>query len=254
VLVTQAFSAGTAFADIDLTINPHTLDVVSKKAEVVTTFGDAGPGLAPHAGVAAIVAAAQARVAPLVEEVVGTATVAMTQTQNAAGESTMGDLIADAQRAALGTDLAFMNPGGIRAGLDAGPITWGELFTVQPFGNNLVRMNLTGAQVYQVLEQQWAGQPFARIMQISGFDYTWDPARPIGSRVVEVRRGGVPIGLAETFSVTCNNFMSTGGDNFFAFVSGTDKVGGPIDLDALVDYVEAHTPLDAPPGNRIRLP
>lgn len=81
-------------------------------------------------------------------------------------------------------------------------------------------------------------------MSISGFDYTWDPARPVGSRVVEVRRSGAPIDRAARLSVTCNNFMAGGGDNFTTFTAATDQVGGPIDLDALVEYVEAHTPIE----------
>ena len=252
ILVTQAFSAGTAFADIDLRIDPATGEVTGKTAQIVTTFADVAPGLARDPAVEPLVMASMMRVGPLVNRVLGTAVAALAQTQNAAGESALGNLIADAQRAAMGTDLAFMNPGGIRAGLDAGPITWGELFTIQPFGNSLVRMTLTGAQVYQVLEEQWAGQAFARMMQISGFEYTWDPARPVGSRVVEVRRGGAPIDRAARFTVTCNNFMAGGGDNFTTFTAGADQTGGPIDLDALVEWVESHTPIAPRIEGRIR--
>jgi 5'-nucleotidase len=254
MLVTQAFSASTAYADIDLLIDPVTGQVASKTAKIVTTFADVAPGQTRDPAVGAIVAAAQLSVGPLVSRVVGTATTAFTQTQNAAGESSLGDLIADAQRAALGTDFAFMNPGGIRANLDAGPVTWGALFTIQPFGNSLVKMSLTGEQVYQVLEQQWAGQPFPRIMQISGFEYTWDPARPAGSRVLEARQGGVALDRAARYSITCNNFMAAGGDNFTTFVAGLNPVGGPIDLDALVDYVEARSPLSGGIDGRIRQP
>ena len=254
MLVTQAFSASTAYADIDLLIDPATGQVTSKSAQIVTTFSDVAPGSSRDPAAGAIVMAAQALVGPLVSKVVGEATTALSQSQNAAGESALGDLIADAQRAATGTDFAFMNPGGIRANLDAGPITWGELFTIQPFGNSLVTMNLTGAQVYAVLEQQWAGQPFARIMQISGFDYTWDPARPVGSRVLEVRKGGVALDTAAPYTVTCNNFMAGGGDNFTVFTQGTNQVGGAIDLDALVEYVEDHTPIAGGIAGRIKNP
>jgi 5'-nucleotidase len=170
----------------------------------------------------------------------------------------MGDLIADSQRAAMGTQLAFMNAGGIRADLDAGDITWGELFTVQPFGNSLVRMSLTGAQVIRVLEQQFPGgfgQTMLRIMKISGFSYTWDPGRAAGSKIVQVLLpGGVPLDPAGVYTVTCNNFMAGGGDGFTTFVSGTMQVGGPIDLDALIDYVEDHTPITAVLDGRIAVP
>src|SRR5262249_28656002 len=157
------------------------------------------------------------------------------------GESVLGDVIADAQREAMGTDIAFMNPGGIRAGIffaqstgePTGHVTWGELFTVQPFGNSLVKMNLTGAQIKAVLEQQWQ-QPTVRILQVSGITYTWDPTAPIGSRVFNMVHNGTPIDPAATYTVTVNNFLAAGGDGFTALTGGTNQQGGPIDLDALV--------------------
>ena len=254
ILVTQAFSASTAYDDIDLLIDPTTRDVVSKSASIVTTFGDAGPGLSPDSQVAALVSAADTTVAPLVNRVVGNTTVALSRNQTAAGESSLGDLIAEAQRAAMGTQLAFMNPGGIRADLDAGDITWGEVFIIQPFGNSLVRMNLTGAQIYAVLEQQWLGQTSPKIMQIAGFEYTWDPTLPVGSRVLQVRVNGSAIDKAATYSLTCNNFMAAGGDGYTTFAQGTDRIGGPIDLDALIDYVEARSPLSTSTDGRIQTP
>jgi 5'-nucleotidase len=239
ILITQAFSSGTAYGDIDLTIDRKTRDVVAKSAAIVTTFGDAGPGLAPDVTVAGLVMQAESTVAPLVNRVIGEAAAALLRTENPAGESTLGNLIADAQRAALGTDFAFMNPGGIRADLLAGPVTFGELFTVQPFGNSLVRMNLTGQQIYDLLNQQWVNQPFPRIMKTSGLIYTWDNNRPIGDRIVEVRRNGAPIDRQASFSVTVNNFMAAGGDNFTVLTQGQNQIGGPIDLDALIAYIQS---------------
>ncbi len=126
---------------------------------------------------------------------IGEAATDLLRTENPAGESTLGNLIADAQQTALGTDSAFMNPGGLRADLLAGPVTFGKLFTVQPFGNSLVRMTLTGQQIYDLLNQQWLNQPFPRILKTSRLTYTWDNNRPIGDRIVEVRRNGAPIDL-----------------------------------------------------------
>jgi 5'-nucleotidase len=239
ILVTQAFSAGTAYADIDVEIDPATKDIVKKSAQIVTTYGDAGPGLTPDTQVAELVAQAEQTVAPLVNRVVGTAQANITRTQTSAGESALGNLIADSQRAAMNTDFAFMNPGGIRADLDAGPVTWGELFTIQPFGNSLVKMELTGQQIYDLLNQQWLNQPFPRILQVSGLTYTWDNARPVGSRVVEIRKNGAPISLAQYYSVTANSFIAAGGDNFTVFNQGVNRVGGPLDLDALIAYIGA---------------
>ena len=238
ILVTQAFANGTAYADIDLALDPASRDIVEKSAAIVTTWADEGPGLAPDEDVAELVAAAEARVAPLVNRIVGTAAGTIARDQNSAGESALGNLIADAQRAAMASDFAFMNSGGIRADIDAGDVTWGELFTVQPFGNDLVRMDLSGAQIVRLLNQQWAGQPYPRILQVSGLSYTWDNARAIGDRIVDVRDGaGNALDPAAIYSVTVNSFIAAGGDNFSTLTQGTNRIVGPVDLDPLVDYI-----------------
>lgn len=238
ILVTQAFSSGTAYGDIDLEISRATRDVVAKSAAIVTTWADEGPGLAPDAAAAELTVAAETRVAPLVNQVIGVVAADITRAENSAGESALGNLIADAQRAAMGTDFAFMNPGGIRADVFAGEVTWGELFTVQPFGNSLVKMDLTGQQIRDLLERQWAGQPFARILKISGLTYEWDAAAPVGGRIVAVYRNGTPLDQTATYTATVNSFLADGGDNFTVLTSGANRVGGPVDLDALIAYVK----------------
>ena len=253
ILVTQAFSSGTAYGDIDLEISRASRDVVAKSAAIVTTWADTGAGLVPDAMAAQLTAAAEARVAPLVNQVIGIAAGDITRSENAAGESALGNLIADAQRAALGTDFGFMNPGGIRADVAAGELTWGELFTVQPFGNSLVRMDLTGQQVYDLLNQQWAGQPFARVLKTSGLAYLWDNAMPAGNRVLAVYRNGVLIDRAATYSVTVNSFLADGGDNFTVLRNGANRVGGPLDLDALIAFIQGlPQPFAAAIENRIQ--
>ena len=230
--------AGTAYADVDIAIDPVTKDIVEASAAIITTYADAGPGLTPDTAVAALVSQAETAVAPLTERVVATAQSDILRAQNDAGESALGNLIADSQRATMGTDFAFMNPGGIRADIYAGQVTWGNLYTVQPFNNYLVKMELTGQQVYDVLNQQWFNQSYAKILQISGLTYTWDNSRPENDRVVEVRKDGVAIDLNAVYSVTANNFISDGGDNFIAFKQGIDKVVGPVDVDALTAYMQ----------------
>ena len=255
ILVTQAFSASTAYGDIDLTIDPVSKDVVTKTAKIVTTYADVAPGNAPDPAAVALTQAAEARVAPLTTQVVGFSQVSLTRDGGSTGEESLGDVIADSQNLAEGTQFAFMNQGGIRADLlvpaGGAAVTWNDLFTIQPFGNTLVKMNLTGAQIKALLEQQW--QPTAtRFLQISGLGYTWDNALPVGSRIVEVHdAAGVALDPAATYSITCNNFLATGGDGFTTFISGTNPIGGPIDLDAMLDYFEHHNPLPAPVMNRI---
>lgn len=245
ILVTQAFSASTAYGDIEVAIDPATRDVVQKSARIVTTWGDEGPGLTPDPEVIELVATATETVAPLVNRVIGTAAGDITRTESAAGESALGNFIADAQRAAMATEIALMNPGGIRADIAAGEVTWGELFTVQPFNNDLVRMTLIGAQLIELLDQQWSGQPFARVMKTSGLSYTWNE-NGVGfadNRVdpASIRVNGVLLNPAANYSLTVNNFMAGGGDNFTVLTQGTERTVGPVDLDALVNYVEGLT-------------
>jgi 5'-nucleotidase len=156
-----------------------------------------------------------------------------------------------------GAVAAFMNPGGIRADLDAGPITWGELFTIQPFGNSLVAMTLTGAQVKTLLEQQWAIPASPRFLQISGIGYAWSASAPVGDRVRDVVIGGAPLDPAASYRVVVNNFIAAGGDNFLVLRDGADQVGGAIDLDALVAYLAAQPGRTVSPpatGRIVRLP
>lgn len=241
VIVTQAFSASTAYGEIDLTVDLSTGDVVEKSASIVTTYADEAPGNAPDAKVLALVAAAEEATAPLVNQVIATATSDILRAESAAGESALGNLIADSQRAATGAQIAFMNPGGIRADLFGGEVTWGELFTIQPFGNSLVTLDLTGQQIVTLLNQQWAPpQTFPRILKTSGISYVWDPSIPATEdRIVSVLVDGQPLDLQATYRVVVNNFIAAGGDNFTVLTSGLNPVGGDVDLDALINYVKA---------------
>jgi 5'-nucleotidase len=242
ILVTQAFSASTAYADIEVALDPKTRDIAEKSAQINTTWADEGPGLEPNAAVADMVALAAEIVEPRVNRVIGQAGVDITRTESEAGESAMGNLIADAQRAAMNTQVAFMNSGGIRADLDEGDATWGELFTIQPFGNDLISMELTGQQIIDVLNQQWSGANAegVRILKPSGIEYQWDPTLPAEICVVigSVNINGSPLDLSAVYSVTVNSFIANGGDNFTVLKEGLNRVIGPLDLDALVEYLE----------------
>jgi 2',3'-cyclic-nucleotide 2'-phosphodiesterase (5'-nucleotidase family) len=165
-LVVQASSFGRAFEDVTLTLDRKTRDVAAASAELLPVWTYNPPDIADPAhqvagdpAVQAIVDDAVEQVAPLVNRVVNTAATDLLAGRdggaNAAGESPLGNLIADAQRTTMDTQFAFMNPGGIRARIQAGPVTWGELFAVQPFANDLVKMDLTGAQVWTLLGQQF---------------------------------------------------------------------------------------------------
>jgi 5'-nucleotidase len=256
-IVTGAASNGRVVTDIDLTVSRATKDVLS--ASVNNTPVSRTLEKAPD--LTALVAKYDTLVAPLSNRVVGNAPVPITRTGNLAGESALGDVVADAQLAATapaslgGSVVAFMNPGGIRADLGSGDVTYGELFTVQPFNNVLTVVTCTGATIEQILEQQWQSNgTTVNILQVSeGFSYTYDRAAPIGSRVdpSTIKINGVTVDPAASYRVTTNNFVVTGGDGFSAFTTCTDPLGGDIDLDALVRYFEANSPVAPGPQDRI---
>ncbi|MEH7413733.1 bifunctional 2',3'-cyclic-nucleotide 2'-phosphodiesterase/3'-nucleotidase [Neobacillus drentensis] len=236
-LLVQSYSYGTAFSDVDLTIDPVTQDIVEKKAEIVTTFQDAAH---LDAKIKAEMDQYQADVAPITNQVVGQAAAPISRTTNEAGEAPLGNLIADGMRDATGTDFAFMNIGGIRDDIkDAGDITWGELFAIQPFGNDIVTEKITGEQVRTLLNQQFAADR-NRIMQISGLKYTWSDLLPLGQKVIDIYLpSGKKIDPNSTYSVTVNNFMADGGDGFVVLKQGTDRTTWSSDLDAFVNYIKS---------------
>ena len=251
-LVVQAFSLGTAFDAVNMKIDRSTKDVVSSSAEIVNTVNDA---IAPDAATAELVADYKDRIDPIANRVVGTAAENVTRTNNAAGESPLGQLIADAQRDFAGAQLAFMNPGGIRADIAAGEVTYAELFAVQPFDNQVVRLEMTGDQVYRVLEQQFQtdnnGNPRTRILQVSGLEFSYNPTNPAGQRITSVTLpDGTPLDRSATYTVAANSFIATGGDGFTVFKEAQNPNTLGSDLDALESYIDGLTsPFEAPDPN-----
>ena len=264
-LVTSAASFGRLITDIDLTIDTATRDVVSKTAvnRLVTRTVNRDPAQTQ------LIEKYRRIAAPLANRVIGSITADITRAANAAGESALGDVIADAQLAASsspakgGAVIAFMNPGGIRADLtynqisggeQPGQVTYSEAFTVQPFGNTIVVKTMTGDQIKRVLEQQFDNpSPGAtRILQVSaGFAYSYNQSNPSGSRIVSMTLNGQPISPSQSYRVTMNSFLADGGDNFTAFREGTNPLGGEVDLDALEAYFRARSPVAPGPRNRI---
>ncbi|MEC1525870.1 bifunctional 2',3'-cyclic-nucleotide 2'-phosphodiesterase/3'-nucleotidase [Neobacillus niacini] len=248
-LLVQSYSYGTAFSDIDLTINPETGDITGKSAEIVTTFQT--PEFLDE-GVKAELDAYMADIAPTINEEVGVAAVEITRTANEAGESALGNLIADSMRDATKADFAFMNSGGIRDNLNQGPITWGELFAIQPFGNDVVTMKVTGEQIRTLLNQQFSADR-NRIMAVSGLKYTWSVEKPLGEKVLDIfLPNGKKIDPNAVYTIAVNNFMSDGGDGYTILKQGKDRKVWLTDLDTLVNYVKAQTkPISAAIEGRI---
>ncbi|HEV7742339.1 MAG TPA: ExeM/NucH family extracellular endonuclease [Pseudolysinimonas sp.] len=261
-LVISSGQYGEKFAHTVLKVDPETGDLISADAEILNLPGAADPDPV----VAAIVADAVAKAAVLGNVALGTITQDITRakqsggSENRGGESTIGNLIADAQLAAtqdLGTQLALMNPGGIRtdllkastgAGDPEGSVNYREAATVQPFANTLTTIDLTGAQLKAVLEQQWqpagSARPFLKLGVSDGFSYTYDPAAAAGSHITAMYLGGVKVTPDQVIHVVTNSFLAAGGDAFTAFTQGTNKAdSGRIDLDAFVDYIKQNSPV-----------
>src|SRR4029450_3078998 len=212
--------------------------------------------------------------APLANRVIGRIQGDLTRTGSPQGESTLGDVIADAQLAATqpanlgGAQLAFMNPGGIRADLSVGDtssggaapgeVPHGGASPAHPFGNSLVPKTMTGDMIRRLLEQQFVGCAVPtsnRILQVSNtFSYEQDPAATTcAGHIGRMFVAGTEVTPAASFRVTMNNFLAAGGDGFTVFNEGTDALGGAQDIDAFVAAFAAAEPagIAVPPLNRI---
>jgi 5'-nucleotidase len=265
VLVTSAGSNGRLITDIGLTIDKRTKQIVAAEGQNLIVENSDPALVDPTAK--AIADKYRTAVAPIANRVVGSITSDITNTANPAGESALGDVIADGMVAytqADGAQLAFMNPGGIRASLifnnspggeAPGQVTYGETFTVQPFNNLVATVTLTGAQIKEVLEQQfvgYAGQTSTKFLQVSeGFTYSYDTTRALGDRISNMALNGTAIDPAASYRVTTNDFVANGGDGFTKMSAATNRTTAPgFDVDALAAYLGAG-PVAPGPMNRI---
>ncbi|KHD79076.1 bifunctional metallophosphatase/5'-nucleotidase [Actinoplanes utahensis] len=282
-IVTSAGANGQLVTDIDYTLDRRTgrfTEISARNVIVENGVPDGAGGWLKDASGAylrnpdTVDAAAKkvadkyrTAVAPIANRLVGSISADIVRTNNAAGESPLGDVIADAQLAytrPAGAQIALMNPGGIRADLDAdqssggeayGQVTYGEAFTVQPFNNLVVTQSLTGAELKNVLEQQFVGfggQTTQRILQVSaGLTYTWSASAPPGSKLSALALDGTPIDPAATYLVTTNDYLANGGDGFSNLTLGDGRVTAPgFDVDALVAYL-ATGPIAPGPADRV---
>jgi predicted extracellular nuclease/2',3'-cyclic-nucleotide 2'-phosphodiesterase (5'-nucleotidase family) len=250
------------------TVDNATGEVQAKTQSIVTTAQFPATG---DTAVQDIVTAANAKAALLGAQPLGKVKAGFSRAkfaggtvENRGGESTLNNLVAEVQRWATGTDLALMNPGGLRADMPGTgtdyprTVTYKNAADVQPFANTLVTMDLTGASLKKVLEQQWQrnasgqvpGRPFLKLGTSEGFSYTYDPTRPEGDRVTGMKLNGVAVTATSTLKVAANSFLASGtGDNFFAFSEATNKRdSGKVDLQTMVDYMATFGPESNPLG------
>jgi 5'-nucleotidase len=268
--VTSAGSFGRLLTEIDLRLDRRTRDVIAAAA---TNRVVAHDGVEPAPDLTALVERYRALAAPMADRTIG----AVEEDIVSRGDgprSPLGELIADAQLEATkgpdrgGAVAAFTNPGSVRGDLlyeargaeGNGTVTRGEVFDVQPFGNTLVTMTLTGRQIYALLDQQWQGQP--NVLQVSsslGYEYTVARSgevagRDSGPRVCpgSVRIGGTPLEVDRGYRVTVNSYLAEGGDGFDVLKEGGDRRVGVEDLAALEAYLAAQSPVSPPAPGRVR--
>ena len=237
-LTTSAGAFGRFLTRIELDLDPVKHRLLSRKATQVAVTHD----IAPDARAKAIVDRAVAGAAPLAGKRVGRLAVGLSRKASEAGESSLGSVVADAHLAVTrksGAAIAFTNSGGLRADLPAGDVTYAQAFAAQPFGNTLVTFTITGGQLTTVLEQQWLGSRPKILQPSANVSYAWSASAAPGSRVVpgSLKVDGRPLAPDTRVRLTVNSFLAAGGDGFTVFAKGTDRVVGPPDLEALVEYL-----------------
>ncbi len=269
--VLEASEYGKAIDRLRLTWDPDARRVTAASGEVIALTPTSYP---VDPAVEATVKAAQAQADVVGRQVIGSITADVPRAKTATGaedrgsESLLGNFIADVQLSATdgpdegGAQIAFMNPGGLRSDLlratgteAVGDISYAEAAVVQPFANTLFTLTLTGAQVKQVLEEQYqpatSTRPFLALGVSKGFRYGFDDSAPKGSRIHSITLNGAPILPTATYRVVTNSFLASGGDNFATLGQGTQRRDtGLDDLSVLVGYFRANSPITPDTADR----
>ncbi|BDD82675.1 multifunctional 2',3'-cyclic-nucleotide 2'-phosphodiesterase/5'-nucleotidase/3'-nucleotidase [Tsukamurella pulmonis] len=245
--VTQAASYGRLITDI-------TLDFSGPAAKATAVNRVVRRDLPADAATQRLVEFYEKEAKPRADRVIGKIPADLQREAFPGGDSPLGDVIADAMLFTTrppneaGGQIALMNPGGVRGDLKGGDVTYGAAYTVQPFGNQVVTVSLTGQQIIDLLEQQWQNPAKTTILAPSGMTYSYDPNGATNRKVVResVKVGDQPLNPVAKYRVTTNNFLAAGGDGFSVFTQSTDLTVGGIDLDALEKYLQATPDLQVP--------
>ncbi|WP_245713856.1 bifunctional metallophosphatase/5'-nucleotidase [Nocardia vaccinii] len=248
-VVTQAASYGRLITDVTLRFHDGTVDAKAVNRVVTRT-------VAPDPAAAKLVDFFADQSRPRAAHVVGTTAGPLSNEPTPGGDSPLGDVIADAMLAAMAPDhavAAFMNPGGVRADLSGGAITYEQAYTVQPFGNEVVTVALTGQQILNLLEQQWDNKTTPGVLSVAGITYSYSDSAPTGHKILEdtVRIAGQALDTHAVYQVSTNNFLAAGGDGFSVFAQGQQSAVGPDDLAAFDAYLASRAKIE-PPASRVQ--
>jgi 5'-nucleotidase len=268
--VISAGSYSRLFTSIALTVDPETDHIlhIDARNHIVTR------NVAKDPVVTAILDKYRPEAARITGRIIGSATAEIDHQENKAGESPLGDVLTDALLASTGStpgpapgpaqdhaDIAFLNSGGIRGVIAAPPagaamrqVTYGDLYAIAPFGNHVETTTLTGAMIRRLLEQQFRDDGSRKILQVSaGFSYRYRADAPAGQHIVpgSIKLNGRPIAPDDAIRVASFDFLMDGGEGFTVFGEGRDPMVGGLDVDALVQYFAAHSPVAPGPCDRI---
>lgn len=248
-LIVQAFEYGKAIGIADLELDKESKDIVKKSAEI--QYIDQSK-IKPDPDAAGILSKYEEKVKPIISEAVGEAAHDITGGYSNDGDTALGNLIADGMKAKMKSDFALMNGGGIRDGIKKGPITWGDLYNVQPFGNVLTKLEIKGKDLREIINAQ-ISPVYGPDYSISGFSYTWNPET---GQAADVKMAdGTDIQPEKGYTVTVNQFMATAAGAKYGPIGklGKNPVTGPEDLEATVDYVKSFSaPISYQTDGRIR--
>ena len=275
VLVAEAYSYGKAYADVDLLIDKESGEIINKSAVIVSVYADEAPGTSPDPAAEELLAEVEEAVSELRSEIITTSAANISLIPDADGESALGDLVADSQRAAMNADIALVTlgspSGAVKADILAGTITWGDLEIVLPpdpsmaetYGGwysrpHVASREVTGEQIKNILERQWEEPIPEENLSVSGITYTYDPSLPVGSKVTEVLVNGIPLDENATYTAAMNYYMAYGsamGGGEFAppWDWNITVTVGPGDIDALIDYIRGlPVPLEVNVDGRVK--
>lgn len=240
--IIEPWSSGSAIAVVDLVRAGARR---TARARLETLYADA---VAPHQAIAGLVDRAVRAADSVASQLVARLRYPLPRDGD---EYALGRLIADAQRLAARADVAIMNSSGIRTGLPGGPVTYGDLYQVQPFQNRLVRLRVRGDVLLRALEHGVSRDRGAA--HVSGVELWYDPRRPAGRRITRARLdGGGGIERDRTYALVVNDFIAAGGSGYAMLASERAEDLGLLDLDALIRYLRTlRQPVDGPAGARI---
>lgn len=240
-LIVQSYSYGKAFSQVNLEIDSHTKDIVKKQAKIIITSHEK---IKPDKETVALLNKYKKKLGSHFNQIVGNLPEEITRDEDANGESPLAKMIAESEREAMGTDIAFVHQGEMRGNLKKGKITVDDLYTDVPFGHSVSKLTLTGDQIKLALEQQWTKEYDNRLQTI-GLTYSWNPNAPIGSRIVSMKdMKGQEIQPNKEYEVAVSNYLALGGDEFTAFEQGRLVESGPQVVTALIHYIQQKYPYE----------